>query len=878
MWGWVLGVGGAAAMLQGALAPSGRGGRGWAACLTGWILAGAVAILALHGVGLPGKWAQVGFVLVAGFLGCAVATAGRAAAQRSAAENLRLASLTALAVWLFRPYLTADFFGGVDARSYGYAMTDALQQARAGVFPVFVGQGEFMFDGAIHPIRTAPYHQYLGIVLDWLTARALTPLAVQHLTVVWTALQGVLTCYFCLTRLEPKDRRLAWLMSVFYVSAPAAAGAVYGQEMYMTFMAYAYLPWVIFSNLRLTQGDSFGRWSGLAAALAVVWFCHPPVAAWLSLCTLAWQGGRLVLRDWNFASWSKAVWGLGWFVALTAAYFWSIAEVAPPGNPAGGKAWLWSAIGAALAVTALVRHLATGRWCWFAGAAVASAVVWRYQPAPGRWLAAAVIGAAGLSLLASWRPAARWRERLPETIVILLLVAGMATLRWAPPTLPGGPAWDWVVRLWPQVFRPVSAHAQLPSDIQIGYALLGALALGTIGLFRGPALEKRVLGLAAVLLLALCLPLPGLTRFLLSLVPEPVFTISGDIAWFRYLPTMIALAVFAGFLGLTAWEEKGGLRFRRGVFTILAVAGIAWTLAESEEFVRCGYRNVNTPETIRAFYRPENARQFAYIFAGMPVSPYLTNGVLDYHLESRLLRADDATKEIPTMTSEGATTMTLTTTVDDASPLWLHLSPKLELQPGEHVWLQFEFLNRPYDGILICRGPEGFYREYMLPAAGFFEKSFGVAPERPKAIALWNDSAQMQPVELLFVQSALPADGRPFGDFARVALKPYDPASLPVRTLALVPAYRAETESSGPAYLETPRAYIPGYRATVNGHDVAVEASPNHMAMVKLAPGSSRVEMRYTGTVVFRSLLILSGTSWLVLGLGAWHARRRRVD
>ena len=76
-----------------------------------------------------------------------------------------------LAVWLYRPFLDAGFFGGVDARSYGYTMIDVLRQARAGVFPVLVGQTEFMFNGTIHPIRTAPYHHYLGILLDRITCR-----------------------------------------------------------------------------------------------------------------------------------------------------------------------------------------------------------------------------------------------------------------------------------------------------------------------------------------------------------------------------------------------------------------------------------------------------------------------------------------------------------------------------------------------------------------------------------------------------------------------------------------------------------------------------------------------------------------------------------
>jgi hypothetical protein len=421
----------------------------------------------------------------------------------------------------------------------------------------------------------------------------------------------------------------------------------------------------------------------------------------------------------------------------------------------------------------------------------------------------------------------------------------------------------------------VSVSTQVPSDVQLGYALLAATIVGAVGLLRTAAVERRLLGLVAIVWLMLCLPLPGLTRFLLTLAPLPVYAISSDIAWLRYLPTMVAVATFAGFLGLASWDWSRGAR--RWAFLAGAVLAVGWSFAEAEKFPRHGAHNVNTREVIDAFYRPENARQFAYIFAGMPVSPYLTNGVVDYHLESRLLRADDPMRELPAPSLPGAVqTATLRTSVDDTSPAWLHLQPSLVLDPGEHVVVQFEFFNHPYEGTLICRGPKGFYREYLLPTAGFFEKSFGVAPERPKTITLWNERPEKQPVEFLFVLSNPAAAPRPFGDFARIRLQPFQPAQLPVRTLGLIPAYRAEVQLREPAYLETLRAYIPGYRAVVNGQPVEVQPSPNHMAMVRLNPGANRVELRYAGTAALRSLLAVSLASWLGLGVCAWRWRGGR--
>lgn len=790
-------------------------------------------------------------------------------------ENGRLVTLLGLAIWLFRPFLSPDFFGGQDARSYGYGMMDVLQQARAGVFPVFVGQGEFMFNGAIHPIRTAPYHQYLGILLDLLTARALSPLAVQHLAVVVTAIQAGLTCYVCLVLLAPTRRGLAWIMAVFYITTPAMAHYIYPAEMYMSFMAFAYLPVVLFGTVRIIQRDDAAGWIGLAVGLAMLWICHPPVAAWVTLCVLGIQGLRLLTRDMVLASWRRAGGGLVLFGGLTTYYFWSIAEISAM-SPEGVAGTPFAVVGFVIGIAAMVRYLATGRWLWLGTMIAAAGGLWLTEKTYGRWLGGAVVPSVLFTAASSYWPGWRGRERLPEWAVAILLAGGLLTVGW---TLPADqtPSYRWVEQLFPTILYPVSPSAALLSDMQIGYAMWGAMVLGVTAIILTRALETRLLAIAGLLWLALLIPVPGVTRLLLSGIPEPLRAISSDILWIRQLPAMIGLATGLGFLGSLAWS----IRYPRSGLVQAGLAGLAlcWSLRESEKFVRCGYRSFTTSVATQSFYRPDNIRQFAYIFSGLPISPYLTNGVVDYHLESRLLQAEDPTQEAGELVSwENAQHLTLTTIRDENSPLWLHLNPTFTLAPGERILIRFAFFDKNYTGTLILQGPRGFYREYQMPSAGFFPKSFGVARERPKMLAVWNDSGEPQPFELLFVNAAQHATWAFFDDFARIDLQTYDPVLLPVRTLSLIPFYRALVKTAHPVYLETPRMFIPGYRATVNGQPAEVVVSPNSQAMVKLQPGDSTVELRYVGTPVLLTTLVVTALAWsgvLVVALRAWWRGRQ---
>ncbi len=794
-------------------------------------------------------------------------------------EAVRLALLGCGAGWVFRPFLTPQMVGGLDAHWYGHIMIDALQQARAGVWPVFVGQGELMFNGAVHPFRTAPYHHHFGIALDLLTARALTPLAVQHLTVIVTAVIGSLTCYASMVALAPTRRWLAWALALGYVSGPALAGAIYAQEMYMTFMAYAWLPVVIHGNIRLVRNNDATGWLVLTAGLALVWTCHAPVGAWASIFTAGVQGMRLLAKDFDLRSWRLAAGAAVLFGGLTGYYFFSIGELAPT-NAGGAGALLAYGAGALLGVAALVRLLASGRWRWLGVGALALALLWPTHRMYFGGLAAALLLGAGFVSLEWWLPWLKVRTRLPECVAAALLGGGLLAAlvfpeRDAARLIRSGQAFALMAQLFPKNFQSVSWLAQQLGDLQPGYGVLAALGAGLLAMLVRPTWEVRLTALGGLGLALMIFPVPRVTALLYQAVPDPLYGICTVSLWLRVMPVLVTVAIFAGFLAATNLPRGFWLRAAAGLAAAELLIG-HW--CETGKFIWLGERSVNSSERTAAFYRPENAQLYSYAYNGLPHPGYLMNGVVDYHLESRLLEVKTlAWRKDPVLEKPGGSAVIFSTSPGPEGADWHRLAPSLTIAPGERRLLNFEFLDRPYSGTLVMKGP-GFYRDYYLPDGGFYAKSFGSAPERPKTLAVWNSGEAERQVVLSFLNVTPEETGKPFGDFARIALRSYRTEELQIQTRGLIP-YRADVELTEPMYLETPRVFIPGYRARVDGISKKVEMSPDHLAMVRIEPGHHTVDVFYTGTFAARMIFRFSALVWLGLaGYGLWRVRGRLVE
>jgi hypothetical protein len=433
---------------------------------------------------------------------------------------------------------------------------------------------------------------------------------------------------------------------------------------------------------------------------------------------------------------------------------------------------------------------------------------------------------------------------------------------------------SFVLDQFPQRFLPISPDAILLGDLQPGYAALLLLTAGVVIALFKPDWELRILSLAGVLLVCMLAPVPGVNAFLYSAVPDPVYGFCSVGLWLRFLPLLAVVSIFSGGLAVVAMTTGKASRLWHGAALVGLLGALIWNLTEIQKPIERGHRATNLTAATSAFYRPETAAIY-YAYDRLPRPRYLTNGISDYHLESRLLSVGDyALIPDPLLGAPGGKVTTFASRPNQFNPALFNLEPKFEIPAGEHLLLRFEFFDRNYEGYLSMAGPEYFQRTYYLPESGFFEKSFGVAPSRPKVLSVWNTRSTSQEVAMAFMANSVPEAGKPFGDFARIRLQRFKPDDLQIKMRSLIP-YRADVALETPAYLETPRIFIPGYSARVNGRAVKVEASPDYLAMVRLEPGNNEVEIRYRGTTVARLFLVFSAGVWLAeLGYATWCLRR----
>lgn len=225
----------------------------------------------------------------------------------------RCCALIAIGLALVQPYLTRGTIGGGDARSYATSVGDVLLQARAGVFPIWVGQSELAFHGGVFPLRVAPLLHHAVVVVDYATGQKLPAFRVLNLTLATSLTAALLTGYFCLAVAIPQRKWFAAGLAILFASCPGVLGLAYDQDLYTSFMAIPFLPVALLGVLRSFAENDLRSRLWIAGGLAGAWLAHPPIALWTGVIV----AGSQVLR----------VWQLGWdrrsrsLDALTAAAF-----------------------------------------------------------------------------------------------------------------------------------------------------------------------------------------------------------------------------------------------------------------------------------------------------------------------------------------------------------------------------------------------------------------------------------------------------------------------------------------------------------------------------------------------------------------------------
>ncbi len=255
-------------------------------------------------------------------------------------EAARWLLLLAAGLWFLHPFLTARQMGAGDALWYANMLADFVTQWRAGVFPVFAGQTEYAFNGAVYPLRVAPLYQHLAGIIDLLTGRHLGFYALQHATVLVCGFAGLLAAYLAGVRLAPQQRWPACGFAVLYLGCPGVLGAIYTQDLYMTWMTVPFLPLAVYGILRSFTHDDMRSQVWLSAPLAALWFAHSPIALWMTLIVAASQIARLTSRHRSWAAVKRAGWGAAIFITLGHYPFISVASLDTAGSVSAVSAGL----------------------------------------------------------------------------------------------------------------------------------------------------------------------------------------------------------------------------------------------------------------------------------------------------------------------------------------------------------------------------------------------------------------------------------------------------------------------------------------------------------------------------------------------------------
>jgi hypothetical protein len=420
----------------------------------------------------------------------------------------------------------------------------------------------------------------------------------------------------------------------------------------------------------------------------------------------------------------------------------------------------------------------------------------------------------------------------------------------------------WVHGSFPSSLAPIDLNASDLSHIQLGYALWIVLLASAFAWVLKP--RRRGVGVllaAAGFSLVLVFPVPMLTRALWLRFPETVvgMTLYWPMQRFYILIAAAAIVCAQRQLG----EYSPNRPAARAALAGLLFLGVLWSATEASKLIKKASLQVGTVEDSRRWSMTENlaVQRHTYgLFAGRPA--YYSHGVVDPRMEAHLL--DPATGAIVASDYDLARADPARTEFQgtiDANPGILDLEPALTLDPGERYLLTFDFAHADTTGLLQMIG-EHFYREYSLPQSGD-SKSFGSGPGNEKSITVWTSTAAPESVRLRFIPTG--ADTKPMDwiPFARFSLKPIDARELPIQVESLIP-YTAVIRSPREALLESPRMFVPGYAAEVNGAAVPVRKSPEGLVEFPVPPGESRVVLRFVGPFALRASFGLSACAWVV--------------
>lgn len=681
-------------------------------------------------------------------------------------EILRVLLLFALGLAVAWPFLSDRELGADDARTYSNSVADTVTQLRAGTLPVCAGQSEYEFSGAVHPVRTACYFDYMAGLADVLVRHRLSFWGLQNLVLAASLIGAAFSAYICIGKLGTVRPWVAWFLAAAYVLAPGLLAAAYSMDLYMTVCTAPYLPIVLLGLVLSFRDRSFANLGLFAAGIAACWLAHPPVALLVS-------GGCIIVLLASFAA-------------------------QPPR--------------------------------------------WRDLTAvPASIVLCAVLCGYGFAASMTFDPG--------------LMPTGYN--RTAPGVVNGIEAF--AKQALPGSLLPVSESVTSLSDFQLGYLLWLLLFLAAGMAVRRRSGVAAALGAMAAFYLVMTTPVPWLHRALWANLPGTVFSM---VNFWPMQRVYLILAAVVVFMAAVVWPRRG-----KGILVFgLALAGLGWSGWEAWHFVKHGWAGQRSAEETAETHRPENVLLGinSYAFLGYP--SWFTYGPMDPEDGFRLLNPAGATALATNLQSGGilppvASGRFRLGRAEGAATL---IEPSITIEPGRKYRLHFHFLQPKIDALMYLRG-ETTSREQILPN-GVATKGFGMNPGNRPELTLFTTSSRAEHITL----SLAGRDWQP-SDFADFTLTEIDRSALPVRLIRLVPALECVFDAPRLCWLETPRMFILGYTARVDGQPAVVAGSPENEVMVLVPAGQHTLELRCTPSPLLRWSFWACVSGWcamIVLALG----------
>jgi hypothetical protein len=760
----------------------------------------------------------------------------------------------------FMGYFNAQRVGPLDAQWYQNVTTDYLTQARAGTFPVVMGSTLYAFNGAVHPFRSAPWQFVLADGIDILTGRTLAPVAVEHITAIASFLGAILILYVGFSRSRPRSRGMAWLFALIYATAPAATVPFFQFDMYMTMTAQPVMVAAFLCVQRLVDEDSVVAAGWLGVFLAALWYCHPPMALLTGMVGGACVAAGIATRGVSSGRLLCAAVCLAIFGALAGPYFQSMSELAQSDEPRLATLAMPLA-GLALGLFAMAGFLRPRRIFWLALVPSAFLCLRNFQPSLVPF--AGCFTAAMLPV--AWLTRGQSRRNDVACVSICALAAAVvASAIFPTASIPGGVG-SWVPHDWKVFFVPINLSG---TRDQPGY-LLWLLIAGMIALaFQSRSIFAQSAAAAALVLVVSLGFCGNLSAFLWRNVPAEINGVIGTCYDLRLVPVLAVVAVTGGFYwfaSLREWHARLGRAVRAAI--LLLVPWMLWQVGVIHFNIR-NYKIDAEQTAVRN--RSENVSLERYSWDLLPPARYMSSGVMDPALETRFWSDSDHDKALidpdrieMSLETPGQQPLRMSATPIETGTDWLTLDPRVELDPGQHVLLRFDFLGKRPNGYLIVRG-RTIYREYQLPSSGN-EYAFGMNPGNTRTLSLWNSGATHESVQLLVDRLGPHAYDPPGPNpYCLMYLTPFDPKRAPIELYSLIPLrFRVDAPTAG--YVESFRTIIPGYKVYVDGKPAVIHRSRSALVSFRVPPGSHDVWVRFAGTVRLHTAIRWAMTAWLLV-------------